>query len=37
MPNAFEIFGLDFLVDEVLGVFLLEINAVRNSRSYTRG
>lgn len=28
-PNAFEVFGLDFLVDDNLDVFLLEINAVR--------
>lgn len=29
LPNAFEIFGLDFLVDSDLGVWLLEVNAVR--------
>lgn len=27
MPNAFEIFGVDFLVDAALGVWLLELNA----------
>ena len=27
LPNAFEIFGVDFLVDENLGVWLLELNA----------
>ena len=27
LPNAFEVFGLDFLVDDGLGAWLLEINA----------
>jgi tubulin---tyrosine ligase len=27
LPNAFEIFGVDFLVDEALNVWLLELNA----------
>lgn len=29
LPNCFEIFGLDFLVDDAFAVSLLEINAVR--------
>ena len=28
LPNAFEIFGVDFLVDEDVNVYLLEINSV---------
>jgi len=27
LPNAFEVFGLDFLVDEAQSVWLLEVNA----------
>lgn len=27
LPNAFEIFGVDFLVDAEMGVFLLEVNS----------
>ena len=27
LPNAFEIFGVDFLVDDTLNVWLLELNA----------
>ncbi|KNZ56130.1 uncharacterized protein VP01_248g2 [Puccinia sorghi] len=31
LPNAFELFGVDFLVDEHLKVWLLEINAVQST------
>lgn len=27
LPNAFEIFGVDFMVDEALNVYLLEVNS----------
>lgn len=27
IPNAFEIFGLDFLIDDALNVFILEVNS----------
>lgn len=30
LPNAFEIFGLDYLVDEEMRPWLLEVNAVRH-------
>jgi tubulin---tyrosine ligase len=32
IPNAFELFGIDFLVDEHLNVFLLELNAYPDFR-----
>ncbi|OLL22131.1 putative tubulin--tyrosine ligase [Neolecta irregularis DAH-3] len=30
LPNAFEIFGVDYLIDDQLNVYLLEVNAVRS-------
>lgn len=32
LPNAFEVFGLDFLVDERGGAWLLEVNAFPDFR-----
>lgn len=35
LPNCFEIFGVDILLDEEFNVFLLEINAVRQKPLFT--
>ncbi|RPB11623.1 sure-like protein [Morchella conica CCBAS932] len=32
LPNAFEVFGVDFLVDAAMGVYLLEVNAYPDFR-----